>query len=431
MYHYVILVCDMSDMPYKIIWDDDGDCVHGGTGPRKTKEDRGGARRSEEGRGGGRKGGKLCRDLSCVHFSAFLPLLFVLEASEISALSTKGSNRFTQIAFRAAFLNQILASNSSSTVISNSVGFSCKNTMQQAGKKLIKARLRDGVRTRCTKEAVKSQAGLQNDHSWAAACSMHYVYVYVYMCVYIYMYIYFTLYIIYIHKQYLETCIWKRIMHFLQCLPVWAGENVDPSMFAPSSNKQLSGQHRCRPLLVLPASDPKICISSLAQAQCGKANLAFHLSGSSELLAWSCGLVLADCTSLPNPMVQGGTQLWPAGAEVRTLRAFPYQGFVKAASRSALNMFQPRDTEGQRKRFYHEPIQQVSLPDRPFAQWFSLNFAFCYSVLLSLDPKPSPKKPHQLEFPGSACLCFSTTSALLIDYIRLQDQSWDRSQCAK
>ena len=100
-----------------------------------------------------------------MRFSAFLPLLFVLEASEISALSTKGSNRFTQIAFRAAFLNQILASNSSSTVISNSVGFSCKNTMQQAGKKLIKARLRDGVRTRCTKEAVKSQAGLQNDHS--------------------------------------------------------------------------------------------------------------------------------------------------------------------------------------------------------------------------------------------------------------------------
>ena len=218
-----------------------------------------------------------------------------------------------------------------------------------------------------------------------APCTMC---MYTCVCVCVYIYVYILHYIIYIHKQYLETCIWKRIMHFLQCLPVWAGENVDPSMFAPSSNKQLSGQHRCRPLLVLPASDPKICISSLAQAQCGKANLAFHLSGSSELLAWSCGLVLADCTSLPNPMVRGGTQLWPAGAEVRTLRAFPYQGFVKAASRSALNMFQPRDTEGQRKRFYHEPIQQVSLPDRPFAQWFSLNFAFCYSVLLSLDPKP-------------------------------------------
>ena len=115
----------------------------------RTEEDQGRPRRSEEGRGGGRKGGKLCRDLSCVRFSAFLPLLFVLEASEISALSNKGSNRFTQIAFRC-----ISESNSGLQFFIHchikQRGIFLQNTMQQAGKKLIKARLRDGVRTRCT-----------------------------------------------------------------------------------------------------------------------------------------------------------------------------------------------------------------------------------------------------------------------------------------
>ena len=86
------VLCDMSD---------DGDCVDGGRGSRKTKEDGGGARRVEV------EEDKVanCADLSSVRFSAFLPLLFVLEASEISVQNNKGSNGFTQIAFRALFLN--------------------------------------------------------------------------------------------------------------------------------------------------------------------------------------------------------------------------------------------------------------------------------------------------------------------------------------